>query len=338
MTPACAPMTRPTHGPWLTDALAPYLEVDTGKLPANDRFAAWASQIAHSCEVEAAPDVRATHRAHSMAWSIGGLVVSKLDCAPQTLKLLPPGRRQTDPETIQLRVYHGGRSRGLANGVPFETRAGEVHAFDMGRPFLNVTEGARFTSVFLPHALVGFDPSRNGAHGMLAKDCPAARMLASATMALAETCHTTDGAMKTTLVAGYIGLFKALVLGEMKDPDVRRAFEVARKAELKQFIEANLSDPDLSVEAVCRAFGASRATVYRDFAEDGGIRTYIRLRRLEAARRDLKAAPLARGRVRRIAERWGFENQSHFTRAFREAFGLAPGDVVPGDETSGQCL
>ncbi|MEL7027233.1 MAG: AraC family transcriptional regulator, partial [Pseudomonadota bacterium] len=275
-----------------------------------------------------------THYAVSQTWSIGDLVVSNLDCAPQVTRLRPLSQRTTDPEAIQLRVYHGGRSKGLANGEPFETRAGEVHAFDMARSFYNETEGgARFTSVFLPHSTVGFDPSSHNAHGYLAKDCAAARMIAAATMALSETPHTTLPHVKRGLNDGFINLFRALLLGEMACEDARRAVEVTRQAQMKEFIEANLANPDLTVDAICKAFAASRATIYRDFADVGGIRRYILRRRLSAAKRDLEEGPILRGRIRQVAERWGFENGSHFNRAFRDAFDMSPSDALTKVET-----
>lgn len=320
---------------WPTDDRQPVFEFDSRKLRQQDRFDAWAAHVEHSVEIEPLSEGSAQHFAVSSAWSIGSLVVSHLACAPQVTRLRRPQHRQTDPEAIQVRIYHGGRSRGLSNGQPFETLPGEIHTFDMARSFYNETDGgAEFTAVFVPHAVLDFDPSRHRAHGKLVKDSAAARMISAATGALSETSHKTPLDVKKQLVDGYVGLIRSLVLGEMESEDSRRAIEATRQALLREYIEANLADPALSVDSVCHAFGASRATVYRDFSADGGIRRYVLGRRLEAARRDLEIGPDLRGRVRQVAEKWGFENPSHFNRAFREAFAASPSDFVAKAETN----
>ena len=53
--------------------------------------------------------------------------------------------------------------------------------------------------------------------------------------------------------------------------------------------------------------------------------SYIRRRRLEGCRTAL-LDPLWRDRsITAIAFAWGFNSMAHFTRLFREAYGVAPG-------------
>ncbi|WP_408009946.1 helix-turn-helix domain-containing protein [Saccharopolyspora terrae] len=52
---------------------------------------------------------------------------------------------------------------------------------------------------------------------------------------------------------------------------------------------------------------------------------HIRSRRLERCRRDL-LDPTQRTRpVSAIAQHWGFRDESHFNRRFRERYGVPPG-------------
>jgi AraC-like DNA-binding protein len=57
---------------------------------------------------------------------------------------------------------------------------------------------------------------------------------------------------------------------------------------------------------------------------ENALRRFARQRRLERARRDL-CDPRQDSSVARIAQRWGFANQSTFIKAYREQFGLTPG-------------
>jgi AraC-like DNA-binding protein len=108
-------------------------------------------------------------------------------------------------------------------------------------------------------------------------------------------------------------------------PDVRRS--------AIQHIEDHLFDPGLSVEALAQALGLSRAALYRSFPTPGGITAHIRRRRLETAREALAARVGPRPTIAEIARAHGFASESHFSRAFRTAFGHAPGGAraPPGD-------
>lgn len=100
-----------------------------------------------------------------------------------------------------------------------------------------------------------------------------------------------------------------------------------------QHIEEHLFDPGLSVEALAQALGLSRAALYRSFPTPGGITAHIRRRRLETAREALAARVGPRPTIAEIARAHGFASESHFSRAFRTAFGHAPGGAgaPPGD-------
>lgn len=90
-------------------------------------------------------------------------------------------------------------------------------------------------------------------------------------------------------------------------------------------IDRDLARPSLGVVALCVELGVSRSSLYRLFEPLGGVAAYIRTQRLEAARR-----LLANGRtaaIGDIAQRVGFADPAHFSRAFRAHFGEAPRDL-----------
>ena len=97
---------------------------------------------------------------------------------------------------------------------------------------------------------------------------------------------------------------------------------------MKTFIDRNLSNPDLGIEALLNTFGASRATIYRDFGDDGGLQRFILTRRLQRAYRILSEATPSRGAVQDAADRSGFLTLAHFSRSFRDHFGERPSDVL----------
>lgn len=99
----------------------------------------------------------------------------------------------------------------------------------------------------------------------------------------------------------------------------------AEMVEATRLVEARLLDPDLGVESLMAGLGLSRSSLYRAFRPVGGVNAYIRQRRLENARDVLATRAGARLTVGEVAHSHGFASDSHFSRAFRKAFGYPPG-------------
>ncbi|MFD0327423.1 helix-turn-helix transcriptional regulator [Streptacidiphilus monticola] len=54
------------------------------------------------------------------------------------------------------------------------------------------------------------------------------------------------------------------------------------------------------------------------------VNSYVRTRRLEAARSELARTQGPRRTVAAVAARWGFTSAAHFSRVFRQSFGMTP--------------
>ena len=59
-------------------------------------------------------------------------------------------------------------------------------------------------------------------------------------------------------------------------------------------------------------------------AQPTGVAAWSRRRRLERCRHDLLYPALREHSVTTIAARWGLTNPAHFSRCFRDAYGVAP--------------
>ena len=90
-----------------------------------------------------------------------------------------------------------------------------------------------------------------------------------------------------------------------------------------RFIDANLQNSALSVEAVCRRFGISPRYLHRVFeAEELSFGDYVRNRRLAFCAAELSRLP--HRSVSEIALACGFGDISHFNHCFRRHFGVSP--------------
>lgn len=97
---------------------------------------------------------------------------------------------------------------------------------------------------------------------------------------------------------------------------------------IRQTIETLLAEPDLTLGRVAEAEGVSPRYLQKLFAsENESFTHYIRLRRLERCRLDLLSPRYSDHSISSICFRWGFNGSAHFSRAFRDQYGLSPREL-----------
>ncbi|WOJ88846.1 helix-turn-helix domain-containing protein [Methylocapsa polymorpha] len=100
---------------------------------------------------------------------------------------------------------------------------------------------------------------------------------------------------------------------------------------IKQFVERNLRDPDLDAAAISSGVGLSSRYVNDIFKDEGAtLMRYVWMRRLENCRKDLLSSARAGHSISDIAFTWGFNDLAHFSRSFKERFGVSPRDYRRG--------
>jgi AraC-like DNA-binding protein len=121
----------------------------------------------------------------------------------------------------------------------------------------------------------------------------------------------------------------ALLINERRDRFDSQAPETAAAilVRVRDHMLRNLSDPDLSPSTIAAAHFMSVRYLHKLFQMEGTtVGEWIRMQRLERCRRDLLRSPARGIGVAAVARRWGFVSPSHFSRAFRAAYGVTPGD------------
>lgn len=105
-------------------------------------------------------------------------------------------------------------------------------------------------------------------------------------------------------------------------PSTHRA---ALRHRLKAYIQAHLSDPELSLATTAAALGISTRYINNLLAEDDtSFQRHVLDQRLEQCRRALASPALRHRHIGEVAFGWGFNDFSHFGRAFRARYGLSP--------------
>lgn len=128
---------------------------------------------------------------------------------------------------------------------------------------------------------------------------------------------------------GVAAAVTSLLWGALQDEVNLQHVPVPGKTQcdrLKRYIESQLADPDLSVEAIAEQCQMSVRSVHRAFAENIGdtVSEYIWRRRLAHCAVSLRDPGQSHRSITDIALSWGFGNSSHFSRAFRLSMGTSP--------------
>jgi AraC-like DNA-binding protein len=119
----------------------------------------------------------------------------------------------------------------------------------------------------------------------------------------------------------------ALAIAPSAAPPHGSTYSSALLYRLKSYIHAHLAEPNLSLPGTAAALGMSSRHVNNLLAaRDESFGRYVLARRLEQCRRNLADPSLAHRQISEIAFAWGFNDQSHFSRAFKDRFGLSPRD------------
>lgn len=140
-----------------------------------------------------------------------------------------------------------------------------------------------------------------------------------------ELCHSMNGRRLALNAVDLVALLVAELLAPYQSESSGNGREML--ARIRSYIEENLMDPDMSPESIARAHHISVRYLHRLFQSDGTtVATWIRQRRLESCRLDLGRLSNRRRTVAAVAQSWGFSSPSHFSRLFRQTYGLSPSE------------
>ena len=95
---------------------------------------------------------------------------------------------------------------------------------------------------------------------------------------------------------------------------------------IKLFIEEQITNSDLSIQQIAKAFNCSRRQLYNIFTnENFTINNYIKDLRLKKSKSDLENKYLLKLSIAEIAYKNGYNDASTFVKTFKQKFGMPPG-------------
>lgn len=300
-----------------------YAALSTSGVPADAAFGYWRELIS-STFVRLAAEPTSTGRFHGRIEYVpcGDVelttVVADGQRVRRTRALIDQGEEEYLLATIQL----GGRSEIEQDGRVALLRPGAMAFYDSTRPYsLYSDEPCSLLVVQVPKRELSIRDSRLLTARELGSGTPG--VVVSTFFTSLRDSARDEPAQTAVLVPHAVGLLSAAAAFAARMAPGPRAANALAQERISEFLHRNFADPRLDVSTVARACKLSRRTLYR-VAGAEGVAAQLRRIRIERAKGLLIHDP---GRpIGSVATACGFETESGFHRAFREATGQTPGE------------
>ena len=231
--------------------------------------------------------------------------------------------------SLLISVVESGTTVLAQAGRLARLRAGDMVLYTSSEPYLiRFTPGAVRTTYQVPIERLGL-PYRL-VRSQVARTLDPRETLVSVTSAfLARAASAVWGSSaeeRAALQQPIIELVRALLTVSVANESFGRdALASSLGMRMAEFLEARISDLDLSAGTIAAEFGISERYVYLVLSRMGiSLGDWVRTRRIELAAAALAQDTRGLLSISSVAYRWGFADHAHFSRAFRAQIGVTP--------------
>lgn len=281
-----------------------------------------------SFSIEVDPVDRKHYRAHAEIAALGALTLSLVVTNGAVVSRKPEDFMESNHRRFSLvHVVEGDLA--ISHHLGMSTlKAGEFTLMDNSHP----------RKMFVYNKVLLFLVSVP--YQVLQRYLPMPEVMEGQTLTLPR--DETDGS--DTLFAPLLSMWDQLKQGSLRDfaPSISEKFlsnlaqvysrhlpvlsstALRRINEARQLIEAQLANPELSVESVANCMGVSSRYLRGLFHSSEKLSHYILRRRLEESACLLGSPVEQHSSITSIALRCGFNSPAHFSRAFHKHYGVTP--------------
>lgn len=316
-----------------TDGAPTLISASTRDLPAADKFSYWNDVICRTVvDLDCRPLAQPDFEASIGGFETPGLGVYDIHTRPHLVYREAAELARLDNDALVINYVTAGTLYSQQDGRSVFLKPGDAAISDAARPyFLRFDDPLGCVSVKIGKSDLGLRPDS------LAR-ATATSLLGGSSLQPLVFGYMNEllrrvGDLEPTAAMRAAGVFKELLTASLQQvlaPDhlplsALSEYRAVSLLRIKQFVEHRLCDPDLDTHAVSRGVRLSARYINKLFeAEQTSLGRFIWRRRVERCAEKLGNARFAKESISTIAFGHGFNDLSHFSRAFRTRFGESP--------------
>lgn len=305
--------------------------LDTAFVPPQDReevvrHAVWDSLVA--VDIDHGPPAEDISVRIGLG-AVGPLRFCSARASAVTIRRTERLAREDEEPAVFLGLQVTGTSLVAQNGRECVLRPGELAVYESIAPYtLLFDEGVDHHFLRFPRATLALPDRllRDTTTVTLGRDHPLVGLAFTyfSQLAVSEASH--QGVYAEAVVEPSVELLRAVLTTRHGSAALARGpLEATLSLRVTHYIREHLADPDLSAARIATAHGISVRHLYTVLSRSGiSLGDWIRTRRLAECRRELAGPNGRRRTIAAIGRRWGFVDATHFSKAFKQTYGISP--------------
>ena len=233
--------------------------------------------------------------------------------------------RQYEPDCLLIQLYTQGGYQGISADNSVQITPASISILDLRQTLYTHTVASEVITTVVPRHYVADRKIPPSGYTFTSKNA-ATPVLANQILALWQNINQLDASHAYLMLKSMTNTI--LDVANDTVSDLNPGPFGSRFEGMLCYIDTHLNDDTaLSESRLCKQFYCSRATLYRWFGNYGGVRRYIKKRRLSRIYKTLLTQQGAS--LNNVASRFGFKSAAHFSRSFKEEFNLSPSQLTP---------
>ncbi len=295
------------------------------------KYDLWRESISCIFEVEARPDIRDSgFNAEIDANMFGPLMLARTQTLKQRWTRSPSIMARDGMDHYMIQFYERGQMLWDTTKGSFSVPENGLVIFDLAQEVVVETNNFANLSLIVPREMLADQLKAADDQNLriLHNAEPMVPLLRDYLSSLKRLAPRITGEQALQIAPATVGLVAACLNAAVGDePSQQLGAGLVRLTAMRKFIEANLSEPELSAEWICSREWVSRTKLYELFEAYGGVAAYVRERRMRRALLSLANHRMRHRPIYDIALASGYTSDTAFSRAFRSKYGVSPRDV-----------
>ncbi|MEM9879091.1 MAG: AraC family transcriptional regulator [Pseudomonadota bacterium] len=302
--------------------------ISTDAASPEERADLWADAVRPLFDASILGADAATHALGGSAWLLDNVFITRAAFGEQIVHRHASHIAAENQATVMIEFYLQGSLTGEIDGTPLAMETGDIQLVDFTREYSAKSSPAQVRGLVVSHQALGYDPNIHAPALRIPGDSVTARVLRNTILGIHAELDSVTKVDAPQVATGLVGLLRNVFLEKADLAQSAPHFAVARRRAIREFIRQNIQTGELSADDICAQFNVSRATLYREFKDNGGVQRYILDQKLELALLMLASSPKMRGTVVRVSDLFQFPSLSYFSHAFKRRYGFGPSEIV----------